>query len=63
MRKARWKGSHLKNGLELMGWWAMFVPRHAHAALISVGFCNAPTRVCVLHICQVVEGKIYFLSL
>ena len=28
-------GSLLTSGLELVGWWAMFVPWHAHGALTS----------------------------
>ena len=40
-------GSLLTSGLELVGWWAMFVPWHAHGALTGVGLCRAPTRVCV----------------
>ena len=38
-------GSLFTGGLELVGWWAMLVPWHAHGALTGVGLCRAPTRV------------------
>ena len=43
------RGSLLTSGLELVGWWAMFLPWHAHGALTGVGLCRAQTRVCIAH--------------